>query len=127
MVGNTTLVTTAQAGKPASPPAGTARPAVPAGIGATGNNVSVSGQDLPANPPAEMPVEDIESTVRRLNELMAERERSLSFRVDEASGRTVITVLDATTHEVVRQIPSEEVLALRRALETSGALLDVRI
>jgi flagellar protein FlaG len=58
---------------------------------------------------------------------MAERERSLSFRVDEASGRTVITVLDATTQEVVRQIPSEEVLALARALEVSGALLDIRI
>jgi uncharacterized FlaG/YvyC family protein len=127
MVGNSTLVTTAQAATPAAPTAGTARRAVPTGIGATGNNVSVPGQDLPAKPPAEMPAEDIEGTVRRLNELMAERERSLSFRVDEASGRTVITVLDATTQEVVRQIPSEEVLALRRALETSGALLDTRI
>jgi flagellar protein FlaG len=125
MMGNTTLVTTAPAAPAPTP--GTARPAVPAGIGATGNNVSVSGQDLPAKPPAEMPVEDIEGTVRRLNELMAERERNLSFRVDEASGRTVITVLEATTREVVRQIPSEEVLALRRALETSGALLDTRI
>jgi flagellar protein FlaG len=126
MVGNTILVTTAQGTKPA-PAVGTARPAIPAGIGATGNNVTVTGQDLPAKPPPEMPTEDIEGTVRRLNELMAERERSLSFRVDEASGRTVITVIDATTQEVVRQIPSEEVLALTRALETSGALLDIRI
>ena len=126
MVGNTTLVTTAQGTKPA-PTVGTARPAIPAGIGATGNNVAATGQDLPAKPPPEMPTEDIEGTVRRLNELMAERERSLSFRVDEASGRTVITVIDATTQEVVRQIPSEEVLVLRRALETTGALLDTRI
>jgi flagellar protein FlaG len=51
----------------------------------------------------------------------------LSFRVDESSGRTVITVLDATTREIVRQIPSEEVLALARAIETSGALLDTRV
>jgi flagellar protein FlaG len=112
---------------PAPATAGSARPAVPAGIGATGNNVSDSGQDLPAGPPAEMPAADIEGTVRRLNELMAERERSLSFHVDEFSGRTVITVLDATTREVVRQIPSEEVLALARAIESSGALLDTRI
>jgi flagellar protein FlaG len=97
------------------------------GIGATGNNVSAPGQDLPANPPPEMPTRDIEGAVRRLNELMAERERSLSFRVDESSGRTVITVLDATTREIVRQIPSEEVLALARAIETSGALLDTRV
>ena len=59
--------------------------------------------------------------MRRLNELMAERERSLRFRVDEASGRTVITVLDATTHEVVRQIPSEELLALARAPRDASA------
>jgi flagellar protein FlaG len=120
------MVTTAQAGRPAPATAGTA-PAAPVGTATTGNNVTVAGQELPVTPPPEMPAEDIEATVRRLNELMAERERSLSFHVDEASGRTVITVLDATTHEVVRQIPSEEVLALRRALETSGALLDVRI
>jgi len=126
MVGNTTLVTTAQAGRPAPPTAGTAS-AAPVGTATTGNNVAVPGQDLPVTPPPEMPVEDIKDTVRRLNELMAERERSLTFRVDEASGRTVITVLDATTREVVRQIPSEEVLALARALEVSGALLDIRI
>jgi flagellar protein FlaG len=126
MVGNSITVTTVQAGRPAPATAGTA-PATPVGIPTTGNNAAPTGQDLPVTPPPEMPSEDIEDTVRHLNELMAKRERSLSFRVDEASGRTVITVLDATTHEVVRQIPSEEVLALRRALETSGALLDVRI
>jgi flagellar protein FlaG len=127
MVGNSTLVTTAPATAPAPATVGVARPAIPAGIGATGNNVSVAGRDLPAKSPAEKPAEDIEDTVCRLNELMAERERSLNFRVDEASGRTVITVLDAMTREIVRQIPSEEVLALARALEKSGALLDTRI
>jgi flagellar protein FlaG len=100
---------------------------VPAGIAATGKKGAVAGQDLPPRREIAMPAEDIEDTVRRLNELMAERDRSLSFRVDEASGRTVITVLDATTHEIVRQIPSEEVLALARAVEEAGVLLDARI
>jgi uncharacterized FlaG/YvyC family protein len=36
----------------------------------------------------------------------------------------VITVLDETTHEVVRQIPSPELLAVMRHLEGVGMLLD---
>jgi uncharacterized FlaG/YvyC family protein len=35
-------------------------------------------------------------------------------------------VLDAETNEVVRQIPSPELLAVVRHLERVGALLDVR-
>lgn len=40
--------------------------------------------------------------------------RSLRISVDEEAGTTVITVVDQATDEVVRQIPSEEVLALAR-------------
>jgi flagellar protein FlaG len=79
-------------------------------------------------PPREPPVSraDVERAVQRLTELMSETQRSLRFQVDELSGRTVITVLDATTHEVVRQIPAPELLAVMRHLERVGALLDVR-
>jgi len=59
-----------------------------------------------------------------LNEIMSETQRSLRFQVDEASGRTVITVLDEITKEVVRQIPSPELLTVMRHLARIGALLD---
>lgn len=92
----------------------------------TGKDVARSGQSLP--PRAEpTPPADMAGAVHKLNELMAERQRNLSFHVDEASGRTVITVRDATTSEVVRQIPAEEVLVLARALEQAGALVDAHI
>jgi len=64
---------------------------------------------------------------RRLNELMAERQRSLSFHVDEVSGKTVITVRQAGTNQIVRQIPSEEALAVARLFEETGVLVDARI
>jgi flagellar protein FlaG len=85
----------------------------------------VAGRDLP---PPEAPVSaaDIERAVQRMNELMSDTQRSLRFQIDEASGRTVITVLDATTNEVVRQIPSPELLAVLRHLDRVGALLDTR-
>ena len=45
----------------------------------------------------------------KLNDLMQSIRRELKFSVDEESGRTVITVIDANTKEIVRQIPPEEV------------------
>ena len=57
---------------------------------------------------------------------MSTNRRSLRFQVDEEGGRTVITVLNPHTQEVIRQIPSEELLSLARAFEELGALLDVR-
>jgi flagellar protein FlaG len=89
----------------------------------SGNNLAEAGQPLP---PEVAPAStlDLQSIVGRLNELMAERQRNLSFHVDEQSGRTVITVHDSTTHQVVRQIPNEEVLTFARALERAGVLVD---
>ena len=56
-------------------------------------------------------VSDINSYVQTVN-------RELQFRVDEALplGRTVISVIDAETEETIREIPSEEVLALAHRL-----------
>jgi flagellar protein FlaG len=118
MVGNLTSVT----GAPARTPA----PTVQTISGeAAGKAAPVAGQQLP---PPEPPVSaaDVERAVQRFRELVSETQRSLRFQVDELSGRTVITVLDAETNEVVRQIPSPEFLAVVRHLERVGALLDAR-
>lgn len=124
MVGNLVSVTATQARTPASSSAATAAAvAVRPALAESGKDVARAGQDLPVEREAAPPP-DISAAVRRLNELMAERQRNLTFHVDEASGRTVITVLDATTSKIVRQIPSEEVLALARALELERGLLD---
>jgi flagellar protein FlaG len=89
----------------------------------SGKTSPVAGENLP---PPEPPVSraDVERAVQRLTELVSETQRSLRFQVDELSGRTVITVLDATTHKIVRQIPAPEVLAVMRHLERVGTLLD---
>ncbi len=123
MVGNANAVTAAPARTPAPTVQKASQPASPNGEPA-GNTSPVVGRDLP---PPEPPVSavEVERAVQRLNELMSETQRSLRFQVDELSGRTVITVLDATTKEVVRQIPSPEHLAILRHLESVGALLDV--
>jgi flagellar protein FlaG len=54
--------------------------------------------------------------------------RELEFRVDDETGTTVVTVRDKATGDVIRQIPSEDVLRLARQLEAgTGSLLDLMI
>ena len=124
MVGNTTPVTAASARTPA-PALTYAKPPTGLPVPAAGNDPQAAGQNLPVVELAELAV-DVERAVQRLNEIMSEAQRSLRFQVDEISGRTVITVLDSETKEVVRQIPSPEWLEVVRRLEQAGSLLDER-
>ena len=72
--------------------------------------------------------EDLGRTVQQLNELAQTVRREIRFTVDDGTGRTVINVLDAETDELVRQIPSEEVLALAAKLreEADSVLVDAQ-
>lgn len=59
----------------------------------------------------------LEEAVRELNGYVQNVQRNLQFNVDEDSGHTVIRVVDSETDEVIRQIPSEEVLTLAKHLK----------
>lgn len=65
----------------------------------------------------------VSETTKQLNIKMQSIERDLQFNVDETSGDTIITVLDTKTSEVIRQIPTEEVLAIRENIETLKGIL----
>ncbi len=54
----------------------------------------------------------IEAVARQLESFLKRVSRSLEFHVDDASGRTVCSVRDAETGDLIRQIPNEEVLRL---------------
>lgn len=59
-----------------------------------------------------------------LLEQFARRNTSLSFEMDDESGRTVILVRDSATSEVIKQIPSEDMLRVAQRLEAHLADLD---
>lgn len=72
--------------------------------------------------------EALQDKVAQLNQHMQTLNRNLQFSVDEVSGETVVTVVDAETDEVVRQIPSQEVLDARNAVEQyRGILLETKV
>jgi len=63
---------------------------------------------------------NLEQALQDLNGFVQNVQRNLQFDVDDTSGHTVIRVVDSETDEVIRQIPSEEVLALARHLKSMG-------
>ncbi len=88
------------------------------------------GQDEPgADPHAARPA-DLGEAVARLQDHVQTLHRELHFRVDEATGQTVVRVVDADTGELVRQMPSQEALDTLKTIETlqagSGLLLRER-
>lgn len=66
---------------------------------------------------------NLQEAVTRLNEQMQSKGRDLSFNLDERIDRTIITVKNLQTGEVVRQIPTEEVVRLAHSLEDMKGVL----
>lgn len=92
-----------------------------------GRNTPADGRDLPVAPVKVEIVElpELERLAENITRFARSMNRDLSFSVHEASGQTVVTVLDGETREVIRQIPSEEFLHMSEALANGRAgLLD---
>lgn len=66
-------------------------------------------------------IEAVTSSLKQRFQLIHQVE--LQFSVNEASGRTVVTVTDAQTGEVIREIPPSEQLNLAARLEEMIGLL----
>lgn len=59
---------------------------------------------------------NLQVAVSQINDYVQNLQRNLQFTVDEESGKDVVTVIDSESKEVIRQLPSEEALALARRL-----------
>lgn len=53
-----------------------------------------------------------------LNKVAVSLQRDLNFKVDEDTGKSIITVTDSLTQKVIRQIPSEEIVELAKNLQS---------
>jgi flagellar protein FlaG len=69
----------------------------------------------------------VEAAVKDMNEFIRPATSSVEFSLDEDSGRTIVKMIDTETNKVVRQFPSEEALAISKALDRlQGLTLRVR-
>jgi len=68
--------------------------------------------------------EEIKVAVERLKEHVQNLDREFHFNVDKETGEIVVKVVNPENNQVIRQIPSEELLKLVQRLEQNkGALL----
>jgi flagellar protein FlaG len=66
------------------------------------------------------------AAARQIESYLRSVGRQIQFSIDSASGRTVVSIRDAGTGDVIRQMPSEEALRLAQALGSqTSSLLDV--
>lgn len=84
--------------------------------------VPVSASAVQAVSPAT-DAEQVKRAVKAINETVKAFTRDLEFTTDEDTKKTVVKVVDVNTREVVRQIPSEEVLNIAKALDKLQGLI----
>lgn len=65
----------------------------------------------------------LKEATQKINQTMNMMSNNLQFTVDDETGLDVVKVVDIETKEVIRQFPSEEVLAIAKALDQLQGLL----
>lgn len=60
--------------------------------------------------------EQLAKVMDQMNDFVKSINKSLSFRLDQESGREVVTIYEASTGDIIRQIPEEEMLEVLRRL-----------
>ena len=72
-------------------------------------------------------LEQLAEMAEQMDTFVGSFTHELKFRVDEDSGRNVVTVVDVKSGDTIRQIPAEELLeVVARLAEASGGLIDVK-
>jgi flagellar protein FlaG len=89
---------------------------------ARGLAVPEEGKELPQQATENtVNVNEVRDAVSQINDFVQTVQRDLSFNLNEESGRTVIRVIDSKSGELIRQIPSDEVLAIASHLRDVSA------
>jgi len=109
------------------------------------NRVSSAASDAVSSPVRDVPVQakvqatalanaapqatstpssaQVKEAMNKLQQAIEPVANDLTFSVDEQSGKTVVRVVDSVTKELIRQIPSEEVMAMARSIEQQAGML----
>lgn len=67
--------------------------------------------------------EQLSQALKNINSVLQVRSQNLEFSFDSESARTIVTVTDTSTHEVIRQMPTKEAMEIAKALGHLQSLL----
>lgn len=68
-------------------------------------------------------LEQVQQAMEDVRKAITPVAQDLLFSIDEDTGKTIVKVVDASTDEVIRQIPSEEIISIAKALDKLQGLL----
>jgi flagellar protein FlaG len=89
-------------------------PPEPHGAAPDGAKPAVAAQAPASTPPSK---QQVEAAVAAINRSLQPSDHSLSFSVDQKSDRIVVKVVDSESGKTLRQIPSDEVLAIAESID----------
>ncbi len=99
-------------------------PAVPAGTSAS-TAATVQTENAVQQVTAAPSLDEVKKAVQEISNSMQSYSRGLEFSIDDESNRTIVKVVDKQSQEIIRQIPTEEALAIAKSLEqTIGSLIN---
>ncbi len=77
---------------------------------------------------AKLTVKEVLEVVQRANEALSSNQSNLKFLVDSDNGQPIVQIVDKETQEVLRQIPSVEMLKIAKSIEKmQGVLLSKEV
>jgi flagellar protein FlaG len=112
----------------ASPPIKPASDGAPNVAVATSSNVAaqpnVTASQSPAPAEAKQATEkkqavaaaQLQNVVENINKALKQSNKNLEFTIDGDTNRSVVKLVDSETGDVIRQFPSEEMLAISKAV-----------
>ncbi|WP_374241651.1 flagellar protein FlaG [Zoogloea sp.] len=87
-------------------------------LGATGETPGVT-----STPTAKPTLDQVQQAIDQVQQIVRPLAQSLQFSIDKDSHNTVVKIVDTETNKVIRQIPSEEMLQMAKALDKFTGLL----
>ena len=66
---------------------------------------------------------ELAGAIQKVQDFTHTLANELNFSIDDDSGHTVVKIVDTSTKEVIRQIPSKEMLAIAQTLDKIQGLL----
>lgn len=73
--------------------------------------------------PQPAAIKDVEFALEEVRKAIEPVAQNLLFSIEEDTGKTIVKVVDTATDEVIRQIPSEEIINIAKALDKLQGLL----
>jgi flagellar protein FlaG len=96
---------------------------------------SATVDEVSAKQEKEVSENDINKALEVVSSFMNSSNKQIAFSNDNTSGKTVITITDKKTQEVINQFPSDKIISMaeriqdlhREAESISGLLIDSRV